>query len=34
MVGEEARLVGILVGAKADAAKLRALVIVPVFDTV
>ena len=33
-MGDEARLVGILVGAQADAAKPRALVIVAVFDAV
>jgi hypothetical protein len=34
MMGDQARLVGILVGPQADTAKPRALVIVPVFHTV
>jgi hypothetical protein len=34
MMGEEARLVGILVGAHAEAAKPRALVVVPMFHAV
>jgi hypothetical protein len=34
MIRDEARLVGILIGAQAEAAKPRALVVIPVFHAV